>query len=228
MAAVNVLTLDALALQSRRPAWAHPEVKSHAAVVLAPQRLHAAPPDGAPAPEALAAVADGADAGGLLGPSATVIELASIRRVKLDLLSNSLVVEYASGADAGTLTVVFATPESADACFTRLWRRLGDGLRLVPYRRDPWSLARAPLALLAVILLATAALALGLSVFEDLASARAAARGAAPGPSALEAWLGWMDWRGVCAVGGVAAAVAQVWMYRRVTSPPLSLELVRE
>ena len=37
----------------------------------------------------------------------------------------------------------------------------------------------------------------------------------------------WLDWRVVCGLGGAVAAVLQVWIYRRLTQPPLSLELIR-
>ena len=44
--------------------------------------------------------------------------------------------------------------------------------------------------------------------------------------SPLEAALAWLDWRAVCGLGGIAAAVIQVWLYRRLTQPPVSLELL--
>jgi hypothetical protein len=220
---------------TRRRTWAHPEVQSHSLVVLTSDRLYATPLAGAPRPEILAAVEAGHDLDDLLGTLTVVIDLGAVRGAKLDLLTNSLVVEYAKGGlGTSRLTVVFSTPEAADAFYTKLWRRLGDGFRLAPYKSDPWTAARAPLALLAGALLVTAALALVLSVFEDMASARAAAQLGAPGPGGpdgpkapLEVLLGWMNWRAVCALGGVVAAVAQVWLYRKLTRPPVALELVR-
>jgi hypothetical protein len=212
-------------------------VRSHSLVVLTFDRLYATPLAGPPKPEMLSSVLSGCDLDDLLGSLAVVIDLVSIHRLKLDLLTNSLVVEYAkSGSGAARLTVVFADPEAADACYTKLWRRLGDSFKLRPYKRDAWAAARAPIVLLVGALLATAVLALVLSVFEDMASARAAVRAAAPDgtdgartvPRApLEALIGWMNWRAVCAVGGAVVAVAQVWLYRRLTRPPVSLELVR-
>lgn len=240
MPVVDASTIEtALPGTSRRRVWAHPEVMSHSLVVLTFQRLHAAPLAGSPRPEVLSAVEAGHDLDELLGSLAVVIDLVSVRQVKLDLLANSLVVEYSKGGQStGRLTLVFATPEAADACYTKLWRRLGDSFKLQPYARDAWALARGPLALLFGALLATAALATVLSVFEDMASARAAVQAgtlelgapesAKPPPkSVLEFLLGWMNWRVVCALGGVVAAVAQVWLYRRLTRPPVSLELVR-
>jgi hypothetical protein len=237
---VNTIALDvAVPTHARRRVWSHPEVKSHSLVVLTFDRLHVAPLTGTPKADTLAAIESGADLDTLFGPLAIVVDLVAVKHVKLDLLTNSLMIEYASGG-VGTrwLTIVFAKPETADACFTKLWRRLGDGCQLMPYQRDSWSLARAPLMFLVGILLATAAMALVLSVFEDMASARAAAQVSTPGlggmgnkgnlpQSPLEVLFGWLDWRVVCGVGGVAAAATQIWLYRRLTRPPLSLELLR-
>ena len=241
MPVVNADTLETtLPGATRRRVWAHPEAKSHSLVVLTFDRLLVAPLAGSPKPEVVSAVENGGDLDELLGPLAVVVDYIAVSNVKLDLLTNSLVVEYLKGGlGTSRLTIVFATPETADACFTKLWRRLGDGHKLQPFKRDAWTIARAPLVLLIGALLVTAGLALVLSVFEDMASARAAARVSAPGlggldgakalpKSSLEVLIGWMNWRVVCAVGGAVAAVAQVWLYRRLTRPPVSLELLRE
>ena len=219
---------------TRRRHWAQPDVKSHTLVVLTFERLHLAPLAGTPKPEIIAGLVGGDDLDDLLGPYAVTVDLIAVRDVKLDLLTNSLLVEYEKGGlSTACVRIVFATAETADACFTKLWRRLGEGYKLRPYTRDAWAAARTPLTLLIGVLLVTAALALALSVFEDMASARAAQRiggldGAKALPkSPLEALTGWMDWRAVCAVGGAAAAGAQVWLYRRLTRPPASLELMR-
>jgi hypothetical protein len=237
---VNANDIDTtLPGSTSRRIWAHPEVTSHSLVVLTLARLHAAPLAGSPQPETVAAAETALDFDELLGPLAVAIDLPSVRHVKLDLLTNSLLIEYTrTDTDTSRLTLVFATPEAADMCYTKLWRRLGDGFKLQPYKKDSWSLAREPLVLLIGALLTTALLAVVLSVYEDMASARAAMEagkmelsasdGAKPPPKTVMEWLlGWMDWRVVCAFGGVVAAVAQVWLYRRLTRPPVSLELAR-
>jgi hypothetical protein len=233
---IEVASLGAaLAARPPRRTWAHPELASHSLLVLTLDRLYLAPLVGDPKPETLAAVQAGTDLDKLFGPLDTILDLAAVRRLKLDLLTNSLLVEYAGGGAAGTrwVTVAFATPEAADACFTKVWRRLGGAFALAPYRRDAWSLARGPLALLFAALLATALLVAALSMFEDGAPDRGGApvsnpgRKAGPPPSRLEALLAWLDWKAVCAVGGAAAAFSQVWLYRRLTTPPVSLELVK-
>jgi hypothetical protein len=207
--------------------------------VLTLDQLHLAPLAGTPKADTLAAVAAGADLDDLLGPLSTVVELSSVRRVKLDLLTNTLSIEYV-GAGGGTrrATVVFATHEAADACFTKTWRRLGNEHQLLPYKQDAWALARGPLAVLAAVLAATATLALLVSVFDDFAAARAAGAVSIPAfgdlgtpvrvpRTPLEVALGWINWRAVCGVGGAIAAGVQVWLYRRLTRPPAALELVR-
>jgi hypothetical protein len=236
---VEVRALGASAPAAKRRVWSQPELTSHSLVVLTFDRVYLAPLAGDPKPETLAAVQAGADLDKLLGPLATTIDLVAVRRLKLDLLTNSLIVEYLGrGHEVGRATITFATPEAADACFTKMWRRLGDGMQLGDHQRDAWQLARGPLTLLIAALVATAALALVLSVFEDFESARVATKAGmtAEGPlgqpvdipkTPLEALIGWMNWKVVCAVGGIIAAASQVWLYRRLTTPPVSLELVR-
>lgn len=203
----------------RRRTWAHPELTSHSLLVLTFDRLYLAPLAGA-TPETRGAIESGADPDVALGPLAVVIDLVAVRRLRLDLLANSLVIEYVGGGmGTSRQRVTFATPEAADACFTKVWRRVGDGLRLTPFRPDAWSLARAPLLLLLGTLIATGLLVLLMSIFED------AGPGARRGLSDSD-WV--FDWQLVCGAGGVVAAASQVWLYRRLTAPPAALELVRE
>jgi len=233
--------LGAVTQATKRRVWACPELSSHSLLVLTADRLYLAPAAAEPKPETLATIQSGGDLEQLLGPLAITIDLVSVRRVKLDLLSNSLVVEYLGrGHETSRAVITFASHEAADACFTKLWRRLGDGMRLGD-QTDKWALARGPLVLLLASLVATAALALVLSVFEDFESARVASKAgaaSATGPlgqpveaipkTPLEALIGWMNWKVICAIGGIVAAASQVWLYRRLTTPPVSLELARD
>lgn len=210
---------------NRRRVWSRPDLTSHALAVLTFHRLHLALPESKPDVSA-------AEAGGnldeQLGAEAVVIDLADVRRLHLDLLANTITIDHAKGAGTNRQTLTFASPECADACFTKMWHRLGGGFQLQPYRRDPWAAARTPLVLLFGALLATAILATTLSIHEDTAAARAVAPDVAPLDSPLGMLLSRLDWRWCCAVGGVVAALAQVWLYRRVTRPPVALELTRE
>ncbi|HEY1192016.1 MAG TPA: hypothetical protein VGE74_30580 [Gemmata sp.] len=231
MAAAADITLETTPPgATRRRVWEHPDVTSHSLVVLTASRVYLAPLTGAPKTELVSAIENGGDLDALLGPLVVAVELTEVRRLKLNLLTNSLIVEYRSGGTGTSrLTVVFATPEAADLCFTKFWRRLGDGCQLQPHTRGAWALARTPLVLLVSALIATAVLALALSAFEDVAPARAAQRADAPRPdrSPLEHLLGGLDWRVVCAAGGLIAGLSQVWLYRRFTQPPQALEVMR-
>jgi hypothetical protein len=225
--------------QPHRRIWKHPELKSHSLLVLSLDRLHLAPLAGDPKPETVEAAEAGADLDDLLGSLATVVKLSAVRLLRLDLLSNSLVVRYfADKIGPSRLTVTFATPEAADACFTKIWRRLGDGFQLKPYKRDTWSAVRTPLTLLGLVLAVTAAVALMLGVSEEYAAAGSTGAVSVPAAGSLgtavplpkaaaESPLGWLDWRVVCGVGGAVAAGLQVWLYRRLTQPPAALEVAR-
>src|SRR6476660_3489326 len=79
---------------SKRRLWSHPELVSHSLLVLTHDRLYLASLGSDPRPETLASITEGADIDDLLGPLATTIELTGICRVNLDLLSNSLSVDY--------------------------------------------------------------------------------------------------------------------------------------
>jgi hypothetical protein len=222
----------------RRRIWKHPELRSHSLLVLTFDELRLAPLAGSPKADTVAAIEMGADLDDLLGPLATVVELSSIRRVTLDLLANTVVVDYAGKVRGRSrLTVVFAAPETADAFFTKLWRRLGSSCELLPYKRETWALARAPLAALGLVVGITLALAVLLNLVEDYSGMRSG--GSVSVPAAGEAGTsvdlprqstespsGWFNWKFVCMLGGAAAAGTQVWLYRRLTQPPVSLELM--
>ena len=223
---------------TRRRVWAAPAVRSHGLVVLTGDRMVLSADHAPPRPEVRAAVEAGADLDDLLGSLATTVELSRVRRATLDLLRNAVTVGYAGPSGPARVRVAFGTPDAADAFFTKLWRRLGRDFTLRPYRRDAWTQAAAPLGLLAAVLLVTTVLAVTISGFDSFAADRpvgavsvpAAGALGSPGDgseSALERWLGWMDWRVVCGLGGAAAAGTQVWLYRRLSTPPSRLDVAR-
>lgn len=201
---------------SRRRVWQNPEVRSHSLVVLTVLRLYLTPQSGPPPASVLATLEQTYNLDDTLGPYATVVELATVRRVTLDLLTNALKLDYRTPAGHVTqIAIAFATAEAADALFSKVWRRLGDKFALTPKKPHWWTVARDPLAVMAGILLATVTLAV---------TANAASDGVVRTP--LDAALRWADWRFVCALGGAALALSQAWLYRRFTRPPARLELL--
>lgn len=219
---VNSTIASAPAPPDRR-VWQSPQVKSHSRVVLTADALYLGPPTDEPRPEAVTAVEDDVEAA-----FAVAIELAAVHRVRLDLIDNSITVHYTT-ADHGASRVelVFTEQTAADGCFTCLWRRLGGGLKLLPYRRDTWSLIRGPAVLLAGLLAATLALALVSHGFEEGAEARAGGMLTHQPPTFFETLFRWLPWEVICGVGGALAAAVQMWVYRRLTEPPERLEVVR-
>lgn len=202
---------------ARRRVWAAPDVTSHSLIVLTLPRLYLAPPGAAWRPEAVATIEAAVDVEAALGPLATAIDLATVRRVRLDLPTNTLTIEYtAARAGSAKVAVRFASWEAADAVFGKLWRRLGDGFALRPPRAAAWDVARAPVAFMAALLAGTGLAAVGLNALSDFAPADRW-----PIARLLP------DWRVVCGTGGAVVAAAQVWLYRRLTRPPERLELVR-
>lgn len=189
---------------NRRREWRAPEVRSHALIVLTETQLvlvrHG---EDEPA-------AEGEGAAQL--PDARTVELARLRRLSHDLPSFTLQLECDGGPPQ---TVQFATAEAADAAFALIWRRLGNGFDLLPPRPDPWEVARVPVAFLAGLLMATLTLTLVVSAAPDLPA------------NALTAALRSADWRVIGGIGGVALALVQAWLYRRLTRPPSHLTLVR-
>lgn len=202
-------TLPAL---SYRRVWASPEVMSHSLAVLTLTRLHLAPPSKVPpSAEQIAEIESGEHEGGL-GPDAIVIDLATVRRVRLDMIANVVELEYLAGRLPHVATVRFASPESADTLFTKVWHRLGADFQLVPFQVSPWVSVRGPLAVTLGLLAGTALAAVAL------------ATNAEGGTDSLPWWL---DWRYACVAGGAAMAAVQVWVYRRWTEPAARLELIR-
>jgi hypothetical protein len=225
------LTETTLPAAARFRLWKHPELQSHSLLVMTFEDLRLAPLAGSPKVEDLDGLEAGSDPEVVLGSQSVAVQLSDIRQVKLDLLGNAVTLHY-TGSAAGPVSIVFATAEAADAFFTKLWRRLGTGCQLLPFKRDNWSLARAPLAALALVITLTLAAAVVANLFEDYSSTRNSGAVSVPAGDAVElsnepeaSSPGWLNWKWLCGLGGVAAACTQVWFYRRITQPPLSLEL---
>lgn len=212
---------------TRRRIWHAPAVRSHSLIALTLTKLYLAPPTVSVNPQLVQRIQNGADIETTLGEFVTTIELASIHRVKFDLVLNTLAIEYNSrsshtqlGGNSGTLghgcrvVLAFTSHESADEVYTKLWRRLGERFELKAHRRDSWDLARFPVAVMAGILVLT-------TVFGILGNA------AADTERNNSFWklFASYDWRVVCGIGGATLAMLQMWLYRRLTQPPKALEL---
>lgn len=208
---------------AKRRIWAAPEVTSHAAVVMTATKLYLIPGNSPPSADLLAAVQNGADPSDVFGALVTIVNLGAVLNVKHDLIANTVHLDAAAGSGVtgawtSRATIVFATAESADALYAKLWRRLGDEFKLRPDRMSKAQATSTPLTVLAGILIATALLALASNAAADY------------GPM-TPTWLSpfkMIDWRVITVLGGVFAAIVQVWMYRRLTQPPSLLELVKE
>ncbi|CAN5565641.1 hypothetical protein BH11PLA2_BH11PLA2_05080 [soil metagenome] len=202
---------------SRRRVWAAPEITSHSLVVLTLPRIYLAPHSGEPRPETVKALEKSLDIESLLGPMTMSIDMTGIDRVRLDLIKNTLRIDYTTVQKHKLKAqLVFATPDSADSMFSKIWRRLGADFTLRPYRPDTWELSRQPLAIMFGLAFVTMLASFGLNAIADVHGGND--------------WVtaGWLPgWRAVCIVGGAAIAAAHVWLYRRLTQPPDRLELVR-
>jgi hypothetical protein len=208
--------------QTRRRLWSAPAVRSHSVVCLTLSKLYVAPANAPMKPEAVKALETSFDLEESFGPLATVVDLPSIIRVRLDLLRNILSIDYRrQSPQAGplvTLQLEFDNGTTADEVYSKLWRRLGDGVKLVPQQSGPWELARVPVAFMAGVLVATLALCLAANALTDTAH---------PETPNLLAPFARTDWRWLCGFSGVVLAGLQIWLYRRLTKPPKRLELAR-
>jgi len=205
---------------TRRRIWLAPAIQSHSLLVLTLTKLALAPAAIKVNPQVAQRIQNGADIEETLGDLVTTIDISSIQRVKFDLVSNTLTIEYRVHSTTGSngqscrAVLAFSGHDAADEVYTKLWRRLGDRFELKPIRRDTWDLARFPVAVMAGVLVLT-------TVFGILGNA------AADASQTTSFWRHFAsyDWRLVCGLGGASLAVLQMWLYRRLTQPPKELEL---
>jgi len=83
------------------------------------------------------------------------------------MLANDLIIEYTAGGTGRSRASLRFPRGAADAVFTKLWRRLGDGYALRPFRLDPWTAAKAPLIAAVTVIVVAALFALGLNALSD-------------------------------------------------------------
>lgn len=212
---------------TRRRVWQTPAVRSHSLLALTLTKLYLAPAGPPPKPEAVTAIQEGANLDDAFGPLAVAVDLMSVKRLKLDLTTNSLTIEYdptrgraMGGSGVGRTpraeaVITFADHATADDVYSKMWRRLGERFELKKHGVATDGTARRPVALMAGVLAMTAVTALMSVVISNLSD-----------PPWLLAPFAALDWRFVCGLGGAALAGLQVWLYRRLSSPPTALELV--
>ncbi len=201
---------------AQRRVWKSPEVTSHSIVVLTLPRLYLTPMTGTPKTEVIGQLQTVRRVDAFLGPLATAIDLHTVRRVKLELATFTVTIDYVTPHDPKARTIIrFASGEIADAFFAKLWRRLGDGFKLKSHSPEWWTLARIPLIFIASVILFTALCAIGLNLFTDLGHQKEGVARILP------------NWRVACIFGGGVVAAAQVWLYRSSSIPPDRLELVQ-
>lgn len=207
---------------AKRRVWVAPHITSHSAVILTPIRLYLAPGSTPPPADIIASVTAGSDPANVFGPLITTINLGAVRSVTHDLLTNTVNIDSdMSGGNTGSWTsrasVAFSDAEQADALFTKLWRRLGDEFKIRPDHPPLMQMAQLPLTVLLGILIATGILAFATNAAADFG---------ANAPGWMKA-LQVTNWQTIAVCGGIAAAVVQVWLYRRLTRPPVRLELAK-
>lgn len=207
---------------AKRRVWIAPQITSHSAVILTPIRLYLAPGSSPPPADMIASVTAGSDPANVFGPLVTTIHLGAVRSVTHDLLTNTVNIDSdMSGGNTGSWTsrasIAFADAEQADAMFTKLWRRLGDEFKIRPDHPPLMQMAQLPLTVLLGIILATAILAVLANMAADFG---------ANAPAWIKS-LQSTNWQTIAFCGGIASAIVQVWLYRRLTRPPVRLELAK-
>jgi hypothetical protein len=185
-------------------------VNSHSLITLTLLRMYLSPKHNNPRNQA-ESVQKGVDLDSVFGPDATIIDLSTIHSVKFDMIANTLTLDFVSADKPGRVQLSFNSHETADDVYTKLWRRLGDQVELRKFRSDYWELARMPVALMAVVIIGVALISAISNAASDLSSKPI-----------------WLDWRWICGFGGIILAMLQLLLYRRITQPPQTLELIRK
>ena len=186
----------------RRRVGAAPLVRSHPLLVLSYVRLHIDDPtNGVPSADALASIEAGGNLDQFLGPDAIQIDLAGVRRLRLDTRAAALMIEYAVTGGTKSVMIAFALAADAEALFSKIWRRVGeDEFELRNHKPDKVKIARVPLAVGAGLVTVGCGLA-------------------------ASGFVSWFAGLGL-AVAGIAAAGA--WASALLSNVPVRLELARK
>lgn len=188
------------ASDATRRVWAGPAVASHAALVMTASHLDLIP------------------TGTARPVGRPALDLTAIRLATSHLDANAIAL--AVDGWRAPVVVALADAATADDVFTQLVQRCGAGYTLATDRPSRLVLARTPLGVMAGVAAAAGILAVTVSGLPDVVVNL-------PDPPAWLSALARLDWRLVTGTGGVALAVAQVWLYRRLARPPARLTLRR-
>jgi len=214
-------TLDTmLPGEARRRIWSAPDIISHSLITLTLAKLYFA--SGKTKADTVQSIQAGADLDETFGPIATVVELSTITRIKLELITNTLTIEYrANSRSPARVTIQCASHETADEIYSKLWRRLGDDFEVRGNQDHSHEAARKPIIVIAAVMLCTIVFAM----LANFAADRVLLNGESS--SAILKAFAIVDWKVIGAIGGGVLAILQVWLYRTLTVPPTQLELVK-
>ncbi len=206
--------------EARRRIWSSPDIISHSLITLTLAKIYFA--SGKTKAETVQNIQAGADLEETFGPLATVVDLSTITRLKLELITNTLTIEYrANSRTPARVTIQCATHETADEIYSKLWRRLGDEFEVRGNQDHSPAATRTPIIVIVAVLFCTVLFAL----LANFAADRVLLNG--ENSSVVMKAFAIVDWKVIGAIGGGVLAILQVWLYRTLTVPPTQLELVK-
>jgi hypothetical protein len=188
---------------TRRRVFVAPDLKSHAIAVLTFSRLYLGDPNPVPPdPELVDAIENGgANIEKSLGSRHVHVDLPFVKRVKLDVPTATITLEYAALGMIRSVSCTFSSAEPAEAMFGKLWRRLGDDeFDLKQDKPEPWAAVQLPLIVGLAILIA----------------------------SVVTGVAGYVDWVITATVGGIGLAAAAAVGFARLNGKATRLELIRK
>ena len=188
---------------TRRRVFVAPDLKSHAIAVLTFSRLYLGDPNPVPPdPELVDAIENGgANIEKSLGSRHVHVDLPFVKRVKLDVPTATISIDYAALGMIRSVSCTFNSAEPAEAMFGKIWRRVGDEeFDLKQNKPEPWQAVQLPLIVGLAILIA----------------------------SLVTGIAGYVDWMIAATVGGIGLAAAAAVGFARLNGKATRLELIRK
>lgn len=172
-------------------------------IVLTFSRLYLGDPNPTPPdPDLVDAIENkGANIEKSLGSRHVHVDLPFVKRVKLDVPSATITVDYAALGMTRTVSCSFSAPEHAEALFGKIWRRVGnEEFSLNQNKPEPWAAIQLPFYVGLAILLALL----------------------------VTAGVGGVDWLVALAGSLLCLTIAGTVAYARLSGKPTRLELLRK